>query len=74
MRKRFKVVAQGLTMSAEIICNNYAYDARHYFDAFVKSGFYSKVYIMDNHTGELYDTFDKSMECGGVKIEIWSKL
>lgn len=74
MEKKFKVVAQSLVMDAEINCNDYAYDARHYFDEFVKSGFYSKVYIMDNYTGELYDTFDKSVEAGGIKIEIWSKL
>ena len=74
MEKRFSVIATSLTMDAEIKCNDYAYDARNYYESFIKSGCYSKVYIVDNETGELYDTFDRSLECGGVKIEIWSKL
>ena len=74
MEKRFSVIATSLTMDAEIKCNDYAYDARHYYESFIKSGCYSKVYIVDNETGELYDTFDRSLECGGVKIEMWSKL
>jgi hypothetical protein len=74
MEKKFKVVANSTTMDAEINCNDYAYDAKHYFAEFIKSGFYSKVYIMDNLTGELYDTYDKEFEANGVKITMWSKL
>jgi hypothetical protein len=72
--KKFKVVAKGLVMDAEVNCNDYAYDARHYYDEFIKSGFYSQVYIMDNETGEVYDTYDRSIECGGMKIVVWSKF
>ena len=73
MEKRFTVIAKSVEMDAEINCNDYAYDAKHYFDEFVKSGFYSQVYILDNETGELYDTFDKKIENDVIKIEIWSK-
>ena len=72
--KKFKVVAKGLVMDAEVNCNDYAYDARHYYDEFIKSGSYSQVYIMDNETGEVYDSYDRSIECGGMKIVVWSKL
>ena len=72
--KNYKVVAQSIAMDAEINCNDYAYDARHYFESFVKSGAYSKVYIMDNRTGELYDTYDKSLEANGIKEVFWSSL
>ena len=71
--KRFKVVAESTVMDAEVnvICEG---EAHEMFEKFRDSGSYHRVYIMDNETGELYDTFDKSIECGGVKIEIWSKL
>lgn len=72
--KKFKVVAKGLVMDAEVNCNDYAYDARHYYGEFIKSGSYSQVYIMDNETGEVYDSYDRSIECGGMKIVVWSKL
>lgn len=72
--KKFKVVAKGLVMDAEVNCNDYAYDAQHYYTEFIKSGSYSQVYIMDNETGEVYDTYDRHIECGGMKVEIWSKF
>jgi hypothetical protein len=72
--KNYKVVAKSMTMDAEINCNDYPYDARHYFESFIKSGAYSKVYIMDNRTGELYDTYDKSLEANGIKEVFWSSL
>ena len=72
--KRFKVVAKGLAMDAEIDCNDYAYDAKSYYDRFVNSGQYYKAYIVDNFTGELYDTYDIELEAGGVKMTIWSSL
>ena len=72
--KKFKVVAKSLTMDAEINCRDYPYDARHYFESFIKSGAYSQVYIMDNETGELYDTYDKSLEAGGIKEIFWTAL
>ena len=74
MEKKFKVVAKSLVMDAEINCNDYAYDATYYFEQFVKSGWYSQVYIMDNETGEVYRTYDKEMESGGVKVTTWFKL
>ena len=74
MNKKFKVVAISLTMDAEINCNDLQYDANHYFEQFVKSGWYSQVYIMDNETGEVYRTYDKEIECGGVKVTTWFSL
>ena len=74
MEKRFKVVAKGLVMDAEINCNDYAYDAMHYYKEFIKSGWYSRVFSVDNETGELYNTYDKELVAGGVEIRVWSKL
>ena len=74
MEKRFKVVAQSQAMDAEINCNDYAYDAMHYYEEFIKSGWYSRIFIVDTETGELYDTYEKEMVAGGIEVRIWSKL
>lgn len=71
--RKYKVVAEGHTMDAEIACADYAYDARNQFEKFIASGLYYKVYIVDLETGELYDTFDAEYEGGGVKVTVWSK-
>ena len=68
--KKFKVVAESTIMDAEVNvrCDN---EAHEMFEKFRNSGFYHKVYIMDNETGELYRTYDISMQAGGVMIQEW---
>ena len=68
--KKFKVVAESTIMDAEVNVrhNN---EAHEIFEKFRDSGLYNKVYIMDNETGELYRTYDISMQAGGVMIQEW---
>lgn len=68
--KRFKVVANSTIMDAEVNVR-YEDEANEMFENFRNSGSYSKVYIMDNETGELYRTYDISHQGGGVLIQEW---
>lgn len=68
--KRFKVVANSTIMDAEVNVR-YEDEANEMFERFRDSGSYHRVYIMDNETGELYRTFDISMQGGGVMIQEW---
>ena len=71
--KRFKVVAEGTVIDAEINLK-YEDEAHEMFEKFRDSGTYHRVYIMDNETGELYRTYDISMQGGGVMIQEWYTL
>lgn len=73
MEKRFKVVANSTIMDAEVNVR-YEDEAHAMFENFRDSGSYHRVYIMDNETGELYRTFDISMQGGGVMIQEWYTL
>ena len=73
MEKRFKVVANSTIMDAEVNVR-YENEAHEIFESFRDSGSYHRVYIMDNETGELYRTFDISMQGGGVMIQEWYTL
>ena len=72
--RKYKVVAEGHTMDAEIACADYAYDAMNHYEQFIKSGLYYRVYIVDLETGELYNTYDFEYESGGVKMTVWAKM
>lgn len=70
MEKRFKVVANSTIMDTEVNVR-YENEANELFEKFRDSGSYHRVYIMDNETGELYRTYDISMQAGGVTIQEW---
>ena len=71
--KKFKVVAESTIMDAEVNVR-YEGEAHEMFEKFRDSGSYHKVYIMDNETGELYRTYDISVQGGGVMIQEWYTL
>lgn len=71
--KKFKVVAESTVMDAEVNVR-YEDEAHEMFEKFRDSGSYHKVYIMDNETGELYRTYDISVQGGGVMIQEWYTL
>lgn len=73
MEKRFKVVANSTIMDAEVNVRHED-EANEMYERFRDSGMYHRVYIMDNETGELYRTFDISMQGGGVMIQEWYTL
>ena len=73
MEKRFKVVANSTIMDAEVNVR-YEDEAHEMFERFRDSGSYHRVYIMNNETGELYRTFDISIQGGGVMIQEWYTL
>ena len=71
--KRFKVVAESTIMDAEMNVRTMN-EAHEVFEAVRDSGSYHKVYIMDNETGELYRTYDISVQGGGVMVQEWYTL
>lgn len=71
--KRFKVVANSTIMDAEVNVR-YEDEANEMYERFRDSGAYHRVYIMDNETGELYRTYDISVQGGGVMIQEWYTL
>lgn len=71
--KKFKVVAESTIMDAEVNVR-YVDEAHELFENFRDSGSYHKVYIMDNETGELYRTYDVSIQAGGVLRQEWYTL
>lgn len=71
--KKFKVVAQSTIMDAEINCCDLD-EATALFFTFKSNGSYSKVYIVDNETGELYRTYDVAIVGGGVEVTEWASL
>lgn len=71
--KRFKVVAESTIMDAEANVR-YRDEAEKLFIQFRDSGSYSKVYLMDNETGELYRTYDKTFVAGGVRVDEWFSI
>ena len=73
MEKRFKVVANSTIMDAEVNVRHED-EAHEMFERFRDSGSYHRVYIMDNETGELYRTYDISVQGGGVMIQEWYTL
>ena len=73
MEKEFKVVAQGTVMDAEVNVR-YLDEAHEMFEKFRDSGFYHKVYVMSNETGELFRTYDIGFQGGGVMIQEWYTL
>lgn len=68
--KKFKVVANSTTLDAEVNCQDII-TANEMFEQLRDSGAYTKIYIMDNETGELYRTFDVSEQAGCVLIQDW---
>ena len=68
--KRFKVVAESTIMDTEVNVR-YENEANELFEKFRNSGTYHRVCLMDNETGELYRTYDISMQAGGVTIQEW---
>ena len=73
MEKRFKVIAKGTVMDVEINFRT-MFEAYEVFDEIRDSGSYNKVYVMDNETGEVYRTFDISMQAGGMMVQEWYTL
>lgn len=73
MEKKFKVIANSTIMDAEVNVR-YENEAHEMYEKFRNSGMYHRVYIMNNETGELYRTFDISMQGGGVIIQEWYTL
>lgn len=73
MEKRFKVVAKGTVMDVEINLRT-MFEAYEVFDEIRDSGSYNKVYVMDNETGEVYRTFDISMQADGMMVQEWYTL
>ena len=73
MEKRFKVVANSTIIDAEVNVRHED-EAHEIFEKFRNSGVYHRVYIMDNETGELYRTYDISVQGGGVMIQEWYTL
>ena len=71
--KKFKVIANSTIMDAEVNVR-YEDEAHEMFENFRDSGAYHRVYIMDNETGELYRTYDISMQGGGVMFQEWYTL
>ena len=71
--KRFKVVANSTIMDAEVNVR-YEDEANEMYERFRDSGTYHRVCLMDNETGELYRTFDISMQGSGVMIQEWYTL
>ncbi len=73
MEKRFKVVAKSTIMDAEMNVRTMS-EARDIFEKFRNSGSYNEVYVMDNETGELFNTYNIDFEAGGVKVNEWFKV
>lgn len=73
MEKRFKVVANSTIMDAEVNVRHES-EAHEMFENFRNSGAYHRIYIMDNETGEVYRTYDISVQGGGVMIQEWYTL
>lgn len=71
--KKFKVVAEGTIMDAEINVRTMS-EAHEVFEEIRDSGSYHRIYIMDNETGELYRTYDVSQQAGGVMVQEWYTL
>lgn len=71
--KKFKVVAESTIMDAEVNVE-YKNQAHEMFENFRDSDSYHKVYIMDNETGEVYRTYDISIQGGGVMIQEWCTI
>lgn len=68
--KKFKVVANSTILDAEVNCIDYT-TANEMFEQLRDSGAYSKVYIVDNETGERYRTYDISEQTGSVMVQEW---
>ena len=73
MEKKFKVVANSAIMDAEVNVRLES-EAHEMFEKFRDSEIYHRVYIMDNETGELYRTYDVSMQGGGMMTQEWYTL
>ena len=73
MEKKFRVVANSTIMDAEVNVR-YEDEAHEIFENLRDSGSYHKIYIIDNETGEVYRTYDISLQSGGVIIQEWYTL
>ena len=71
--KKFKVVAQGAIMDAEMNVKTMD-EAHEIFEQLRDSGSYHKIHITDLETGEVYHTYDISEQCGGVMVQEWFTL
>lgn len=71
--KKFKVMAESTVMDAEVNVRTIG-EAHEVFEQIRDSGCYYRVYIIDNETGELYRTYDISVQGGGVIIQEWYTL
>lgn len=71
--KRFKVVAESKIMDAEFNCESLDIAIGMFF-ALKSKGMYTKVYVMDNETGEFYRTYDKKAIGGGIAVAEWFSI
>lgn len=71
--KNYKVVAESKIMDAEVNVR-YENEAHEMFEKFRDSGSYHRIYIVDNETGEVYRTYDISVQGGGVMVQEWYTL
>ena len=71
--KRFKIIANSTIMDVKVNVR-YEDEAHEIFEKLRNSGTYHQASIMDNETGELYRTYDISMQAGGAMIQEWYTL
>ena len=62
MEKKYKIVGESMITSFEIntMC---IYDAVEYYEQAKEKGWFQRIYITNNHTGEVYASWDKSNGC-----------
>ena len=68
--KGYKVFGKSVTMNVEFNCS-FAEDAARVYQTLLDSRTYYSGGIVDNHTGEVYANFERSIEAGGEKLESW---
>ena len=71
--KKYRVVAISPIMDMEMNTIS-PYEAIELYDQLKSKGFYNKVYVMDNETGELYAHWDRVTEGGGVTTTEWFQM
>ena len=72
-KKILKVVGEGMMMDAEVNCAT-AEDAYEFYNQFINRGYFPKVYVADNETGEVYAYYHRELESCGVKETKWFSI
>ena len=76
-KKILKVVGEGMMMDAEVNCAT-AEDAYEFYNQFIKRGYFPKVYVIDNETGEVYAYYHRELEGGGGQgnqvVQYWRRF